>query len=212
MSRAALDSQCRLQEHADLNALSAAGVRLLVSMLLLPCYSAADLTPRLPPQCGPQQRHDCRQTPSCSARSRSARNICRSEVRSVFQRGDQRVRPCAVDAVATATSGGGDGGSISTNPTFTSDDDREPDGVSAADADALLAKARTQLRQTALRHVLKHGAGCLYRTMRHRYNQLVCATDAHSPRWGCLVRYGHPCASDESATTVSRGQIGSVGS
>jgi hypothetical protein len=56
------------------------------------------------------------------------------------QKSASRVVP---DAVATTAGGGGDIGV--TNPRFTAEESRDPEGSSPADADALLAKARYKL-------------------------------------------------------------------
>ena len=118
------------------------GVRLLVSMLP---SCTPDLTPQLPGQHRSQQHRDHRQTRLRVPRCRGPLNICRSEAGSQCRRADRGTRSCASSAVATTTGGGGDGGSIAPNPKFTADEDREPDGSSLADADALLAKARANV-------------------------------------------------------------------
>ena len=144
-SRADCTSESRLQ---GLNvcqvSVSGIGVRLLVGMLSS-CSCSAELTPQLPRQHSTQQHSDHRQIRLRVPRCRSPSNICKSDAGSQSQRAARDRRLSVISAVATTTGGGGDGGSIPTNPKSTADEEREPEGSSLADADALLAKARTNL-------------------------------------------------------------------
>jgi len=123
-------------------AASGFGVGLLVGMLSS-CSCSAELTPQLPRQHSAQLHSDHRRIRLRVPRCRSPSDICRSDAGSQSQRADRGRRLSVISAVATTSGGGGDGGSITTNPKFTADEDREPEGSSLADADALLAKART---------------------------------------------------------------------